>query len=279
MIVKQNNSKTQIKSRTIIMAFYSPQGGTGKTTISFNIAVNYALKKLKVLFIDIGLFSSIDNYFYKKLPGKGINYLFSILRQDSSILNMDTSNSYIKDAVYNFLPDYLDVLIPDNPIAMDSVVFDEMEQLLDVIAASRLYDAVIVDMTSELSERNIATMVRAQYLMLVINPDVSAMHKLMSFKNNVASQIALNDAKIKVIANRCIRQASAVTDEIKDITGYEVIEKIPENYSEILSGINAGIPAAMNGGSDFNVHIKRIASKYLDVFSDCELKLKRRLFA
>lgn len=271
--------ENRVKSRTIIIAFYSPQGGTGKTTISFNLAINYALKKLKVLFVDLGLFSSIDNYFNQKAPGKGINYLFSILRQDSSILNIDTGISYIKDAVHSFLPEHLDVLISDNPVIMDGIAFDEMCQLLDIIAASRLYDVVIVDMSSELSERNMAAMFRAQHIILVINPDVSAIHKLVSFKNNVASKIALSDAKIEIVANKCIRQASVVADEICDITGYEVIERIPEGYTEVLSGINAGIPAAMAGHSTFNIHIKRVGARYMNVFSEGELKLKMRLFA
>lgn len=277
-VVSEKYADAERRSRTVVMVFYSPQGGTGRTTVAFNVAVNYALKKLKVLFVDMSLYGGVNNYLGQKQPGRGLDYLLSILRQDIDILKEGLGGSYIRDAVHGFIPDYMDVLTSNNPVGVDGITFEEAKNLMDSMVDSGNYDVIVVDTSTELSERNIACFLKAQHLIIVVRPDISAVDRIVSFRDSVVSKLGISSGKVQVVANRYSRELSAIVAEFANITGYEIVQIIPEIYPEVTSGINAGIPAAMGGYTVFNIYVRRLAARYLNVFGDSDLKLKRSLF-
>lgn len=277
-VISEKHANAESKSRTVVIVFYSPQGGTGRTTVAFNLAVNYALKKLKVLFMDMSLYGGVNNYLGQKQPGRGLEYLISVLRQDMGILREDLDGSYIKDSVHEFVPGCMDVLTSNSPVGMDGITFEEARSLMDSIADGGNYDVIVIDTSPELSERNIACFLKAQHLIIMVNPNVSAVDKVVSFRDSVISKLGISGEKLQVVANRYSRELSTIVSEFKNITGYEIVQIIPEIHPEVVSGINAGIPAAMGGYSVFNIYVKRLAARYLNVFGDGDLKLKRSLF-
>lgn len=155
-----------------IITIANRKGGTGKSTVSFNLGYTYALNKKKVLFIDLdsqGNLSLLNNVptigieTWKQIDPYEINEYISILpatklfkQLENEINQLIDRNSYLKNEVLKNL--------------------------------KNLYDYIIIDTPPELSILNVNAFCISDMVHIIINPDYFSLSGLVEMKD-ILSQI------------------------------------------------------------------------------------------
>ncbi len=150
---------------TKVVAIYSPIGGTGKTTIAINSAVYCAKKGLKVFYLNLETFQSTPLFFNCK-SDRNLSELLRCLKQGE---NLGTKIKEIRQIdpdcnVHYFVP-------PEDIIDLKETDSREIKALIDAFRSIRLYDIVILDMSSELNDRNIALLETSDEVVMVLAQD------------------------------------------------------------------------------------------------------------
>ena len=187
-----------------IISFFSPKGGSGKTTLAVSVAAGIAkyLKK-KVLLIDLDLqFGGID--FMLKLKAK------------NTIADLTDSASYksyddIKHAILNH--DSGICLLP-SPLKTEQSENVDSSHLRKIISLCKnQFDYIVIDTHSLLHDMTINTLDISDFIMLVMNPDVInsvAIHDCL----NVMEGLKYPKEKINLILNRADQAVAIPADQI-----------------------------------------------------------------
>lgn len=195
-------SEKQLSAK--IVSFFSPKGGSGKTTLAVSVAAGIAkyLKK-KVLLIDLDLqFGGID--FMLKLKAK------------NTIADLTDSASYksyddIKHAIISH--DSGISLLP-SPLKTEQSENVDSGHLRKIISLCRnQYDYIIIDTHSLLHDMTINTLDLSDFIMLIMNPDVInsvAIHDCL----NVMDGLKYPKEKINLILNRAEQPDSISSEQI-----------------------------------------------------------------
>lgn len=227
------------KTKTIL--FYSPQGGTGKTTCAVNTAILWAMNGVKVLLVDLSTYGSIMSVL--RIPQKAGNGLPSI----ATFLDLDfeaattevfmdvVGSSIVKSVLFK----NMDVLINCNPVRMDAINEDYMRIIIKALK-DLPYDYILVDTTSDLNCRNLILLEDADYVVMPCIQDISCGWKMLLFRD-VVEKYSLNRSKIGIVINKYSKYSGFNNQEFETEIGYTVIGEIPLFIKNYQNYINQGI--------------------------------------
>lgn len=155
-------------------AFYSPAGGSGKTTLALVAASKLAMRGHKTFYVNFEDVASEDCY----LPQggeKGISELLGFLGSEinfpmklQSLLQTKADNLY-----------YLNHF--DSPNDIYEMTAQETGELLMEISRSGLFEYIIVDMGVALDARALSIFEQMQKIVVVEKPDTISRHKVKCF--------------------------------------------------------------------------------------------------
>lgn len=172
---------------TKIICIANRKGGTGKSTTAFNTAFMYALKKKKVLLIDLDSQCNLTTL-CKAEPGT---------LEDFRGLKITALNSFI-----DLLPGSKKFPILENEInnMINRNAFLKKEIILQV--KNRGYDFIIFDTSPSFSILNINAFYCSDYILTICNPDIFSLDGLNDMKEIVSEIRELNPAlKMKIVLN------------------------------------------------------------------------------
>lgn len=157
-----------------MLAFYSPVGGAGKTTLSLVAATKLAMQGRRTLYMNLEDIASEECYLPRTeekgmsdiVANLGSNINFTMKLQ--SLLQSKTENLY-----------YLNHF--DSPNDIYEMTGEEVEELLGQLAKSGLFDYIIVDLGVELNQRLLSVFEEVQRIILVEKPDTIATAKMNCF--------------------------------------------------------------------------------------------------
>lgn len=152
-------------SSTRIVAVYSPCGGTGKSTVAVNLAVQASLMGSSVFYLNLEPYSSS----LYMLAGQGRKCLSNILLylNEESLLPAKIRSFSVRDIKYNvdfFLP-------PESAAELSGLDRESAANLLLGMRRVGVYDLVVIDMDPALSEKNIAVLENCDGIVLVSTPE------------------------------------------------------------------------------------------------------------
>jgi pilus assembly protein CpaE len=217
-----------------VIAVYSPQGGSGKTTIATNLAAGLMKDGTKVLLIDGSIqFPIVD---------VSLN-----LRSQRSLTDLIGSVDDIdEDLVESVLVTHdtgLRVLLgPANLEDADGIPQDKFPTL--VTNLTPMFDYIVIDMASELSALAIGIFDIAERIVVVGTPSLPAFKNLRSlFK--LFEQLSIPEAKVQLVINRVTTEY----ERAKIALGVQSMETnlkkkalgvIPLDEKRVLSALNRG---------------------------------------
>ncbi|PYZ96816.1 hypothetical protein CR205_14140 [Alteribacter lacisalsi] len=263
------------QKKTVLV--YSAKGGVGKTTVAINLALQLAKKEKKVLLVDFATFGNAAVSLNLPRRVRGMSEAIGILdqpaREDAEL------ERYLSEAIYplQFQGKKLDVLAAASPMKMTSLNLEKTDALLAAI--QRLdYDTVILDTSSDLSEKNISLMSGATDLLFVSTTDIAASSSLLS-------TIELVDTLNRPLQNRHLvinhynDSLGFPIAELESILSMDVSVVIPDKYEQIQGYTNRGVLLAEKPGLKLNRFYRQTANLIEPVFTDKELGKRKRLFS
>lgn len=232
-----------------ITAITSSAGGVGKTTVALNVASYLKNQKKRVLLIDLSLYGGVDVVVRKSKKTTGLGSLYSLFEQDKPL---DINKAIIfDDATIG-----CDLLINTTALTMEKMNCDFVDQLFKTIYLAD-YDEVIVDTSSELSERNSKLFQLSDQILYIVTQDVSVCWRTIKHME-ILEKLQIDRGKIRTVMNRYRKDIVFNIAELEEEGKIIVHGTILDKKSEITNLHNSGKISLQNSISKFSRNLKKL---------------------
>jgi|LSQX01.1.fsa_nt_gb pilus assembly protein CpaE len=243
------------KVRSKVLGFFGGKGGTGKTTISVNIASVFAKMGKRVILVDLDLQFGDVALALDLEPKDTIVELV----QDRGGISIENINSFsmVHSTGMNVL------CAPKSPEFAEFVSGENIETIIDVLRP--YYEYIILDLPPAFNDVSIAAVENSDEIYLVYNMDI------LSLKNaktsiNVLEQLQQRD-KTRLIINKNSKGLIKVRD-FEKMLDMEVIALISTDAKMAIASVNKGMPVMIaQPRSEIARDIQRFADRLLEIHS------------
>ena len=214
-----------------VMKLWEPNGGTGKTINTLNLAGIYSKMQKKVLIIDLDLYSGDIAAILNLNNTKDIYNIFEDLNNN----NFNEIDNYMTK--YN---DYIDVLCaPNDPRFANRINGSIVNFILSKV--SKKYDVILIDTNHFLNSINLTAFDRSTEIIYILKNDLM---NLKSMKTMVSIYSNMNRDNYKILLYDAInRNKGAYSNmDIRNVIKHELDYIIPNSFyikninQEILKG-------------------------------------------
>lgn len=209
----------------------SAGGGVGKTTVAMNAAIQLNNRKKRVLLLDLSLYGGIEVLVRKNNKTTGLGSLYSLFEQEKPL---DINKAILSENETLGC----DVLINTSALTMEKMNIDFMDQLFRNIHLAG-YDEVVVDTSSELSERNSKVFLLADQIIYVITQDVSVCWRTVKHLE-ILEKLQIDRGKIKIIMNRYKKDIVFNVEEFEEEVNVKISGRIYDKKSDVINMHNSG---------------------------------------
>ena len=157
-----------------VLAFYSPIGGCGKTTVSLVAAAKLALSGYRVLYLDLEQFPS-DGCYLEQNSDKGLSELLALIEQKKD------KNLFLQSCIQQKSENFYYIRHFDSPNDYNAMDAKELEQLVTLCRTSGVADALVIDMDSRFDDNARKLFDLADKIVLVEKSDPIGSLKLQRF--------------------------------------------------------------------------------------------------
>ncbi|MEK3887603.1 AAA family ATPase [Bacillus sp. FSL K6-3431] len=158
--------------KTKVLSFYSPVGGSGKTTVSVNMSRQLALMGNKVFYLNLELLNTTSLYFQPQGDLPSLQILYYLKARPDQLLAKVEALKKFDDASK---VDYFD--LPPCPDEMMSITKDETKRLIQALIETENYDYILIDLDSAIHERIEAAIEESNQVIWLLNNDLQSFHK------------------------------------------------------------------------------------------------------
>jgi len=213
---------------TPIIAICNNKGGTGKTTVSANLATTLSdVFKKKILLVDLDPQGSLGD-------GFGIN-IYELEKTAFRLMISDDED--IKTYILKQRPN-LDLIPNSDEEEMEIRLFSKNQRELRLMQqlekVRNRYDYIIIDAPPDMNTSTKNAIVAADEVMIVISPGryaLAGISKFMRFVERLKRDFQKNGLKIKVLINNYDKRQN-LDRSIRE----EIVEKLPGAYFETIIG-------------------------------------------
>lgn len=228
-----SDEETQEECKVITL--YSGKGGSGKTTVASNLALELAKQTGKrTALVDMNFcLGEVASFL-------GVKNSFSLSNTLENIEKIDC------DKVVEMFEQYGDTELylltePANGEMFSSVTFNKLVKFFKVI--KEVFAYIVVDVPTVADEKIMKVLQLSDYVLYVTGINLN------SIKNSkccieLLKEKGLEEGKIRVVLNRFIENDELSDSEIESELGLSIYKKIPNNYFTVMAAINRGIPVS-----------------------------------
>jgi pilus assembly protein CpaE len=239
-------------SRTIMVS--STKGGTGKTSIAVNVAVELAQHRLRTLLIDLDVqFGDVGIVLGLDRPEKTLYDLTAAAGE----LDAEKLRGYVvrHPTGVNILP------APLRPEDGESVDAARVATVLQI--AREMFDAIVIDTAPLFDGPMLTALDRSDRLLLVSTPDVPSM-KNIRLALQTLELLGFPVERVALVANRAGMPGGATTKDIAETIGREIRFILPED-AIVPASINSGVPAVvLEPGGKFSRSVKEMVDVFVE---------------
>jgi pilus assembly protein CpaE len=233
-----------------VITVFSAKGGVGKTTIATNLSV--ALNNngaARVCLVDLDLAFGDVAITLRLEPRLTIVDALSM----NEIEPGDLSN-----ILTNYQPNHDCLLAPVAPGEAEKIPASLTTTLLN--ALSRLYDYVVVDTPSQLSEHVLAALDASDYHVLITTPELPSL-KNLRLSLDTLEMLGYSRESRAVVLNRADSNVGLSVAEVERVAKTAVAARVPSS-ADVPTSINRGTPlAASQPDHRVSVAIRRLAAE------------------
>ena len=236
-----------------IVAFFSPKGGVGTTTLAVNTAVllaggagaksrapaqptNGVLPSSRVLLIDLDIqFGQVATHL-NLMPRYDVAGLAS---DDASLADPELARTYL--TTHN---SGLNVLAaPARPEADFRVTLEHLQRIIEVMQPS--FDHILVDLGSRLDPRSLWLIEQANAHVFVLFPEIAALRSMSLLMAFLADTTPLRARSLLVI-NHVFPKELLKTRDVENLLRAKPAAEIPYTEVEMIRSVNEGVPLVMS---------------------------------
>lgn len=233
-----------------LLAFFSPKGGSGSTTVVTNLGIElHRLTGKKTLLVDLDLeLGEIASLLGVQPRFNFVDLIRNVHRMDADLLS-----SYIEGHKSG-----VQVLsAPFEPDVGEQVGAEEITRALGLLR--RHYDYVLVDTSKSLSAPARAALQSADQIFLVTNVDVPSLRNLKRCLPILDGVTAGDETRLRLVVNRFNGKGLVGLKDIEETLGLEVYWTLPNDFDTVITSISAGQPLVLHGSSRFAKELKALA--------------------
>jgi len=211
---------------------YSPKGGCGTTTVTTNLAVALKDANNKLAIVDSNLmFGDVAVFFNEH----GKNSILDLIDRVN-----DLDNEIINDVLVKNKATNIDIMTaPNQSQFVDAGIGEAYSKILEFMRS--LYDYILIDTTSYLTEVVQSCLDIADYIVLVTSQDIPAIKNTNQFLM-LADASGIGRDRIVFVMNRYDRRIAISPERISESLKQRVSVAIPLEEKVINYSINRGIP-------------------------------------
>lgn len=214
-----------------ILAFYSPKGGSGCTTLSTNVAVGLALKGYRVALVDASYqFGDIAVMLGLRPTTTIVDLVDRMADLDAEMIN----------SVLTRHETGLEVLLsPPRPEMAEMITTDHVELILKQL--SQMFDFVVVDTPSALGDQCIMALEMSHRIILVAQQNLATLANIRRFFE-LMKQIGFDFKKILLIVNRTNDRFGISIRDIGDAMKRPVMASVVLDEFSATQAADQGVP-------------------------------------
>jgi pilus assembly protein CpaE len=223
---QRSGADTADDPRGQLTVVFSAKGGSGKSTIAANLAVGLAsMYSFRTLLVDANLW----------FGDLGVLLNLSSTRSSFDVCATEDPDLFaLPKAVVGHESGASVLLRPPDPLSVEKI---KPRSFVDAIERYRsLYEQVIVDCASSLDELNLDLLESATRIMLVVTPEMGALHNTARFLG-LAERLGLSD-KISLVLNRS--NSGIGTEDLSRMLGVPVACGVVSAGRMMLDAVNEG---------------------------------------
>jgi pilus assembly protein CpaE len=223
---------TELHKPRRAIAFFSPKGGVGKTTLAVNLSVALRSRTAKSVVL-------FDADFFFGNAGVQLN-----LPADHTILDLikhiDDLDAQLAERILAHHASGLRVLLgPARPEQGDLITPNHVTRLLAFL--SDLYSYVIVDCQPSYDERILRILEQADDIILVVTPEIGPFRNISLFLDMAAS-IGVSLDKVHILLNRSNSQVGIEARQIEQTLNRRIDYRVVSGGQQVVASTNRGTP-------------------------------------
>jgi pilus assembly protein CpaE len=234
-----------------LLAFFSPKGGAGSTTVITNVGIElHRLTGKKTLLVDLDLeLGEIASHMGVQPRFHFVDLVRNMHRMDADLLA-----SYIeshKSGVHV-------LSAPFEPEIGEEVTGEQIARILGLLRSQ--YDYVLVDTSKSLAPPALAALRTADPIFLITNLDLPSLRNLKRCLPILDDATAGDPERLRLVVNRANANGLVSLDDIEETLGIEVYWTLSNDFHTVITSISAGRPLVLQGGSRYANELKALAN-------------------
>jgi pilus assembly protein CpaE len=213
-----------------VISVFSPKGGVGKTTIAFNLAVSLSQMGVATALID------------GSLQYGDLRALLKVPADVPSILDLPTDRvqeSDLHDVMWRD-PSGVDILLAPPRVEMaEMVTARDVEKTVSILR--RLYEAVVIDTPTSLSEITLAFLDACDVILSIVTYDSTTIHNTIAVAEAFAS-IGYTPDKVHFLLNRSDSSGGISRDDLARSLGRRPDFEVVSDGRLVVQANNEGMP-------------------------------------
>ena len=243
-----------------IYSFISAKGGVGSTVLAVNTAAALSIdKKTAVALVDMSFQSGDASVLLDIVPQNTIMDICSNMhRLDVSLLRGVMSGH---STGINFLP------APLNPEDSEDIKSEHITSILSL--TRKLYDHVVLDCGAmHINDCSVEAFKHSDKVFVVTDMSVPSIRNTVRLCKLIR-KFGISLEKIEIIINRFIKGGALSLAEVEKNFDKPVYWLIPNDFSDIVSSINRGVPLIkLSPGAPFSKNVVEFIKKFQGIQDD-----------
>ena len=275
LLIRSGKVRPELAARAAsgeVIAFFSPKGGVGTTTLAVNTAVLLAgggapppnsangagpsIPSSRVLLIDMDL-----------QFGQVATHLNLTPRYDVAVLATDDQALADPDLARSYLATHssgLSILAaPARPEADFRVTLEHLQRIVELMRPQ--FDHIIVDLGSRLDPRSLWLLEQADAHLFILFPEIAALRAMSLLMAFLADTTPLQ-ARTHLVVNHIFPKELLKTRDVENLLRAKPAAEVPYTEVEMIRSVNEGVPLVVaHPASPAAAAMRRVAQAVIGI--------------
>ncbi|HYF79908.1 MAG TPA: ParA family protein [Symbiobacteriaceae bacterium] len=245
-----------------VITVHGPAGGVGKTLIALHLAYQFAGNGLSTVLVDLSQYGAIAPWL--RIPRGASSGVSGLIAAGA------TSAARLHAALVPApgAGESLHLVLSSGPAKMDQIKAGEVETLLRQLSA--MAEVVVVDTSSELTERVLGSILASTKVLLTVSPRVIAGWQTLELLDLLRSA-HVGREHLGAVFNRTKSGGKFGLTEYQQVIGLPVLGTIPESPELHTAAEEGGPPLLRKSGPGIKA-LRQLASDLIPIPVQKEMK-------